>query len=101
MIEASQMLSDGISLEVKQSYLQLNEASEKLRIADENITQAEENFRVTRENFHAGLATNADLLDAQTSLTRAKLDRATVHADLLLAQAKLIKSIGGNNEDMR
>ena len=101
MVEGARMLADGISLEVKQSYLQLNEAREKLQISEENITQAEENFRVTRENFHEGLATNADLLDAQTSLTRAKLERATVHADLLLAQAKLIKAIGGNNEELR
>ncbi len=101
MVEGSRMLADGISLEVKQSYLQLNEAREKLQISEENITQAEENFRVTRENFHEGLATNADLLDAQTSLTRTKLERATVHADLLLAQAKLIKAIGGNNEKLR
>lgn len=87
--ESYEMLAEGISLEVKQAYLNLNEAREALQIAEENIVQADENFRVTSENFHEGLATNADLLDAQTLLTRAKIERATVHADLLLAQAKL------------
>ena len=89
IVESYNLLADGISLEVKQAFLNLGEAREALDIAEETIIQAEENFRMTKENFHEGVATNADLLDAQTSLTSAKIDRATTHADLLIAQARL------------
>jgi len=86
--EASKLLADRISLEVKQAYLTLFESQRGLELAEEALAQAQENYRVTRENFHAGVATNTDLLDAQAELTRAKTEKVNAHADLLIAQGK-------------
>lgn len=92
------LLTDGILLEVKQSYLAWQEANRAVEIAEEGLEQAEENFRVTRENFHQGMMTNSDLLDAQTLLTRAKVQRVGALADLYLAQAWLELATGAISE---
>ncbi|HID94444.1 MAG TPA: TolC family protein [Candidatus Latescibacteria bacterium] len=92
--EGYRQLQDGITLEVTQSYLALQEAQEKVAVARENTSQAEENFRVTHERFKQGMATNTDLLDANTMLTQAKMEYIQALADYNVARAKLERAMG-------
>jgi outer membrane protein TolC len=87
-------LRDGITLEVTQSVLALQEAQEKVAATGENVAQAEENYRVTNEKFKQGMATNTDLLDANTMLTQAKVEYVQALADHNVAEAKLEKAMG-------
>jgi len=87
-------LKDGITLEVTQSYLALQEAQEKIKAAEENVRQAEENYRVTHEKFKQGMATNTDLLDANAMLTQARMEYIQALADYNIAKAKLEKAMG-------
>lgn len=92
--EAYEQLQDGIVLEVIQSHLSLTEAQQKLQVTKKNVGQAEENYRVTREKFKQGMVTNTELLDAQTLLTKAKVDYINALADYNIAKASLIKAMG-------
>ncbi|MCK4418041.1 MAG: TolC family protein [Candidatus Latescibacteria bacterium] len=92
--EGFKQLKDGIVLEATQSYLALQEAAQKVTVTQENIVQAQENYRVTEERFKQGMATNTEMLDANTLLTQAKMDHIQALADYNIAQAKLEKAMG-------
>lgn len=94
MREGFGQLQDGITLEVTQSVLALQEAREKVAATQENSAQAEENYRVTHEKFKQGMATNTDLLDANTTWTQAKMETVQALADHYVAEAKLEKAMG-------
>ena len=93
--DASDLLRDGIILEVTQNYLNVNQASERIGVSAQAVKQAKENYRVTREKFKAGLALNTDLLDAEAALLQAKTNYTQTLVDFELAQARLDKAIGG------
>ena len=94
MEEGFGQLRDGITLEVTQSVLALQEAREKVAATQENVEQAEENYRITNEKFKQGMATNTDLLDANTMWTQAKMEVVQALADHHVAEAKLEKATG-------
>jgi outer membrane protein TolC len=94
MEEGKALLKNGIILEVTQSCFELEEARKRVLATQESVQQAEENYRVTDEKFKQGMATNTDLLDANTMLTQAKINHITALADYKVALAKLDKVIG-------
>lgn len=89
------LLRDGISLEVRQAILNLNEAEKNIEVAQGAIGQAEENLRISEEMYKEGVSTTTDVLDAQTMLTQAKTNYYQALYDYNLARAKLQKAIGG------
>ena len=94
MEEGKASLKNGIILEVTQACFELEEARKRVLATQKSVQQAEENYRVTDEKFKQGMATNTDLLDANTMLTQAKINHITALADYKIAQAKLEKVIG-------
>jgi outer membrane protein TolC len=88
------MIKDGITLEVTQNFLSVNQAKRKIEIAKLNVEQAEENLRVTSQKFKNGLSTSSELIDAETALISAKTNYTASVVDFELAKAKLEKSIG-------
>ena len=94
MEEGKALLKNGIILEVTQACFELEEARKRVLATQKSVQQAEENYRVTDEKFKQGMATNTDLLDANTMLTQAKINHITALADYKIAQAKLEKVIG-------
>jgi len=88
------MIKDGITLEVTQNYLNMKQAYKKVTLAELTVQQAEENMRVTSDKFKNGLATSADVIDAETALISAKINLSASTVDCELAKAKLDKSIG-------
>jgi len=80
---------EGIELQARASYLSLMEKKEKLEVARKEVETAQENFKVTKDMFHGGAATNSELLDAQSDLTRAKINLNNYLADYNIAKAQL------------
>ena len=80
---------DGIALQARAAYLSMDEKRRKLDVAKKELEVAEENYRVTSDLFHAGAATNSELLDAHTDLTRAKLNRNQYLAEYNMKKAEL------------
>jgi outer membrane protein len=92
--DARKLLEDQAVLELTQSRLALAQAREKIRVAGQAVGLAEENLRVARERFKQGVALNADVLDADVALLRAKTGRIQAAIDLALAGARLQKAMG-------
>lgn len=88
-------LKDGVYLEVKKSFLDVRTADQTLEVSRTSITQAEENFRIERVKFDKNSNTTTDVLDAQLSLTRAKLSHSNALHQWYAARAALSKAIGG------
>jgi outer membrane protein TolC len=92
--DALSQLRDGITLEVTQNYLNVDQAKERIAVSRQSVKQAEENYRVTGEKFKLGVALNSDLLDAEGALLQAKWNHVQALADYELARARLAKSAG-------
>jgi outer membrane protein TolC len=87
-------MQDGVTLEITQNFLNLNQAKERIGVAEQGVRQAEESYRVTNKRFKEGLAQNSDLLDAEVALLQARTNYTQALVDYELAGARLQKAIG-------
>ncbi len=87
-------VEDEISLEVKDAYLRLMEARDKIGVAEVAVEQAEENFRINAERFKEQVATTTEVLDAQTLLTEARSNYFNALSDHNIARARLDRAMG-------
>ncbi len=87
-------LRNALRLEVNQAMNALTEANFALEASREGLTAAEENYRVRRELYRAGKATTVEVTDAETDLTRARLEIVNSHVDLRIARVALTHALG-------
>jgi len=83
-------LRDEIALEVKSAHLFVTEAEKRKAVAEVAVVNAQENLRIQDERYKEGIAISTEVLDAQTLLTRAKVDRQNAAYDLVEAQYRLL-----------
>ncbi len=94
-IEAQKLtLRDGVELEVTQAFQGGLEADQALASTQRELASATEAHRVARELFNAGRATSVTLTDAETELTRARLDELNAKVDARLARVRLEHALG-------
>jgi outer membrane protein TolC len=67
-------LLDNIILQVRDAFLDIKEFEYNIGVTKKAIEQAEEDFRINQSRYQAQLSTTTDVLDAQTRLTRAKIN---------------------------
>ncbi|MEO6601786.1 MAG: TolC family protein, partial [Polyangiaceae bacterium] len=87
-------LKNGLRLEVNQSMNALAEANFGIEVSRDGLVAAEENYRVRRELYRAGKATIVEVTDAETELTRARLDVVNANVDLRVARVALTHALG-------
>jgi outer membrane protein len=92
--DALGQIQDGITLDLTQAYLNLQQAKERISVADQGVKQAEESYRVTSKRFNAGLASTSEIIDAEVAQLQAKTSYTNALVDYELAQARIAKSIG-------
>ena len=85
---------DQIRLEIKSTYLRTREAEENIRSVEKAIDQAKENFRINQERYKEQVATNTDVLIAQTLLTRTMTNYYNALYDFQLSKAALYRAMG-------
>ncbi|HEY0284167.1 MAG TPA: TolC family protein [Vicinamibacterales bacterium] len=83
-----------IEVEIRQRMADLNSARASIEAADAGVRAAMEARRVLAERFSAGVATNTDVLGAQTALLQAELDLTRARANAALAGARLDRALG-------
>ena len=96
--ETLERMKDAVRLEVKTSYLELQAAQKNIGVAKKSVGSAEENFRISKERYREQVATATEVLDAQTRLTEAKTDYTRALAEFNVAQARLIRAMGVEDE---
>jgi outer membrane protein TolC len=85
-----------VTLEVQQARSSLSESIERLDVSAKSVQLAEESVKLTRERFESGLALAAQLIDAETALTAARVRRAEAETDRRVAVAALRRALGMN-----
>jgi len=83
-----------VRLEVNQRLLELATARQAAAVAGANLDSAHENVRVARDRYHEGVIPSSELLDAETALLRAGLDRTNALAQVRVALANLERAVG-------
>jgi len=87
-------LRDGIKLAVTQAYYDVVRARSAILATRPRERAAAESLRVRRDLLRVGKATATDMVDAETELTQARLQRVDAHVDFLIAQARLEHATG-------
>lgn len=87
-------LTDGIHLDVVQSYENYLLSRKKMDTYIKAIEQSEENYRITKNKHDNNLATTTDLLDADVANLQAHLNYTFARADALVAYNKLLQASG-------
>jgi outer membrane protein TolC len=87
-------LMDRIRVEVRAAAEALDESSVALRTTQRGLDSAEESYRVRRLSYQNGRSTSVELLDAETDLTRARLERIDAEVDTRVARARLDFAVG-------
>lgn len=94
-LEASRTaLAEALRLEVTQALTSADEARHAIQVSSHVLAAAEEGYRVRRELFRAGRATLVEVTDAETELTRARIDLVNAHIGARIALAELEHAIG-------
>jgi outer membrane protein TolC len=83
-----------VEVEIRQRTADLASAGASIEAADAGVRAAMEARRAIAERFSAGVASNTDVLDAQTTLLQAELDLTRARASAELARARLDRSLG-------
>jgi len=87
-------LRSNIELQVRQTWLSVQEAQARVKASAEAVAQADENLRSSRELYGADLATNTQVLDAITLRIRAVNNRDNALLDESLARIRLQYAVG-------
>lgn len=83
-----------VALELKQAFLGVQEAEEKIDLTKEKVKSAQEDLDLVQEKYNLGAANILELLDAEVSFKQAEADRVQALYDYNLAVAQFGKAIG-------
>jgi outer membrane protein TolC len=89
-----QALQDGIRIEVTQARNALREAQAAVESTAQGLVASEESYRVRRSLFRNGRATGVEVTDAETDLTRSRLETINARVDVRIAQVRLEHALG-------
>jgi outer membrane protein len=85
---------ESIALEVRQAYLNLQDAQKRLEVARKGLEQATEALRLARVRFEAGVSPQLEISDAELAFTQAQTNLVNAQFDYLDAYAALLRAIG-------
>jgi outer membrane protein TolC len=83
-----------IALQVRQAWLGVEEARQRVAVSVNAAEQAEESLRIARERYGAGLGTQTQLLEAETLRVQALSNRDNATLDAGLARLRLARAAG-------
>lgn len=83
-----------IGLQVRQAWLDVQETHKRIEVTRKAVAQAEENLKVNRDRYNESLATNTEVLDAETLRTRTQNNHANAVYDAVLAVLRLKRAVG-------
>jgi outer membrane protein len=88
-----QEIVDNILLEVKTAYLRTQEAERAIKTVETAIEQAKENLRINQERYKEQIATQTDVINAQTLLSRTMTNYYNALYTFKISKATLYRAI--------
>lgn len=83
-----------ITNNISQAISDVQTSQEKINTSEPQVAQAEQAVTIANGRYNAGVATNLDLLDAETALADAKLIHLRALYELVISQYALDKAVG-------
>jgi outer membrane protein TolC len=90
-------LGDQVRLDVQNAYLKVKQTADQIRTTEKAVTQATENLRLNEERYKEAVGTATDVIDADTLLTRTRVNYWTAIYDHQMAKAQLLWTMGAIN----
>lgn len=87
-------LAGMIGLQVRQAWLDSQEAQQRIVVTQQAIAQADENMKVTTDRYQQGLATNTEVLQAEELRTKTYDNFNNATYDAALAGLHLRRAVG-------
>lgn len=87
-------LARSVATQVEQALSSLRASREKIRTSELQVRQAEAAVALAETRYQAGVVTNLDVLDAQTSLSEARLAELRARYELVSHRAMLRQAVG-------
>jgi outer membrane protein len=83
-----------VALQVRQSWLDLSESRQRLKVVARSVEQSEENLKVVRDRYRNGEGTNTDVLGAQALSNLSKQNYDNARYDIELSRIRLARAVG-------
>jgi outer membrane protein TolC len=93
-----QDLGEQVRLDVQNAYLSVKDTADRIKTTQTAVTQGEENLRLNEERYKEQVGTATDVIDAQTLLTRTRVNYYNAVYDHQMAKAQLLWAMGAINE---
>jgi outer membrane protein TolC len=90
-------LDEQVRLDVQNAYLKVKETADRIKVTEKAVTQAEENRRLNEERYKEQVGTATEVIDAQTLLTRTRVNYWSALYDHQMAKAELLWAMGAIN----
>lgn len=74
VIAMKQAVTDGVRLEVRRAYYEVDASRQQVAVARTAISQAQESLRINQDRYDTGLMTITDLLGAEEAARRSQTD---------------------------
>jgi outer membrane protein TolC len=94
LTEQRDELASLVGLQVRQTWLDVQETRKRLLVTQSAIAQAAENLFVARDRYANGLATHTEVLDAETLRMGSESNHANALFDAALAELRLKRATG-------
>ncbi|HEV2448683.1 MAG TPA: TolC family protein, partial [Candidatus Sulfopaludibacter sp.] len=69
-----EMASDGVRLEVRRAYYDLDGARQQIEVARSSMAEAQEGLQINQNRYDSGLSTITDLLVAEDAARSSQMD---------------------------
>ena len=89
-----QKTQEDADLAVRTAYYNMREAEHRLDSTQDAIGQAEQDAYIAREKYRAGEGIMLDVIDAQTALSKARLNHISAQYDYVRYKAQVIDEMG-------
>ncbi len=87
-------LTSAITLQVRQAWLSIQEAQQRIEVNQQAIAQADENMKMTTDRYKQGLSTNTDVLKAEDLRSKTHDNFNNASYDVALAKLQLRRAVG-------
>lgn len=92
--QSEKQVEQFIEFEVRSAYLNMKEAEKLIKITEQGIEDSMESFRIAQVKYNEGIATNTEVIDAQSALIESETNHLNALYDYNTSRAALVKAMG-------
>lgn len=92
--QSKEQVDQLIEFEVRSTYLNMIEAEKLVKVTEQGIIDSKESFRISQVKYNEGVATNIEVIDAQSALIEAETNHLNALYNYNTSWAALMKAIG-------